>query len=102
MRYSKPAGSPRVGLVTLSLRLPGCRSLKEKRSIIKPLLSHLGEDNLSVAEVGSADRRDLAAIACVAVSSSWEASRKRLDRAVRIAANTFGVDLLEEEMERLI
>lgn len=102
MRYNEPAGTPRVGLITLVLRLPGCRSLKEKRSIIRPLLSHLAEDNLSVAEVGFADRRDFAVISCVAVSSSWGASQKRLERAAGIAANTFGVDLMEEETERLI
>ncbi|MBS3752567.1 MAG: DUF503 family protein, partial [Anaerolineales bacterium] len=29
----------RIGLLTLHLRIPGCASLKEKRSQIKPLVA---------------------------------------------------------------
>ncbi len=102
MQYSEPLGSPRVGLLTLSLRLPGCRSLKEKRSLIRRLMARMGEDNLSVGEVGAGDRTDAATLACAAVSSSWEGTEKRLSGARRIADRTFGVQMLEGRIERLL
>ncbi len=102
MEYRKPPGTPRVGLLTVSLRLPGSRSLKDKRSVIRRLMSRLGEDNLSVAEVGAADRTDEAVLACAAVFSSWETTEKSLERARRVCEGHFGVELVEGRIERLI
>jgi len=102
LQYRAPSGSPRVGIISLVMRLPGCRSLKEKRSIIRRLQSTLVQENLSVAEVGDVDRRDASILACVAVSSSWEGTEKRLHGVRRTAEETFGVQLLEAPIERLI
>lgn len=45
-----------VGIVTLKLYLPACRSLKEKRGIVKGLTSRLRRElNISVAEVDHQD-----------------------------------------------
>lgn len=45
-----------VGLLTLHLQLPGCRSLKEKRSRLKPLIARLRKEfNISVAEMDYLD-----------------------------------------------
>ncbi|MCL6548587.1 MAG: DUF503 family protein [Alicyclobacillus sp.] len=41
-----------VGVCTISLSIPGVRSLKEKRGVIKPLVAHIRKEfNVSVAEV---------------------------------------------------
>ncbi|MCJ7708279.1 MAG: DUF503 domain-containing protein, partial [Anaerolineales bacterium] len=46
-------GPMHVGALTLELRLPGCSSLKQKRSRLKPLLAALHREfNLSAAEIG--------------------------------------------------
>lgn len=46
-----------LGTATLDLHIPGCRSLKEKRSVIRRLTARLRKDfNVSVAEV---DKQDL-------------------------------------------
>jgi uncharacterized protein YlxP (DUF503 family) len=46
-----------VGLCTIHLSLPGHRSLKEKRGVLKPLISQMRREfNVAVAEV---DRHDL-------------------------------------------
>jgi uncharacterized protein YlxP (DUF503 family) len=59
-----------VGALTLELRLPGCTSLKEKRSRLKPLLAALHREfNLSAAEIEHNDSHALAVIACVAVAN---------------------------------
>ncbi|MCS6907198.1 MAG: DUF503 domain-containing protein [Anaerolineales bacterium] len=45
-----------VGLLTLHLQIPGCRSLKEKRSRLKPLIARLRKEfNVSVAEMDFQD-----------------------------------------------
>jgi len=46
-----------LGTLSIDLHLPGCRSLKEKRSLLKKLIARLRSDfNVSVAEV---DKQDL-------------------------------------------
>ena len=58
-----------IGLCVVALSLEGCRSLKEKRSRIKPLLARLPKEfNLAVAEVGHQDDWGAAEIALVSVS----------------------------------
>ncbi len=62
--------SPRVGVLTLWLRLPGCGSLKEKRRRLRPLLSRLQREfNASVAEVAAQDAWQDAVIACAWVGT---------------------------------
>ncbi len=55
--------------VRLELRIPGCRSLKEKRRVLRPVLEHLRRRmELSVSEVGHQDswQRAVVAVAVVA------------------------------------
>ncbi len=59
-----------VGALTLELRLPGCASLKEKRSRLKPLLAALHRTfNLSAAEIEHNDNHQWATVACVVVAN---------------------------------
>ena len=54
----------------IDLHLPGCSSLKEKRSRLKPLLARLHREfNISAAEIGANDLHRSATIACVVVSN---------------------------------
>ncbi len=57
-----------IGVLRVSLLIPGCNSLKEKRRVLKPLKSRLGSNfNVSVAEVGQQDKWQLATLAIVHV-----------------------------------
>ncbi len=57
-----------VGAISLELRLPGCRSLKDKRRRLKPLLTGLHRHfNVSAAEIDQNDNHQLTTIACVVV-----------------------------------
>ena len=61
-----------VGAISLELRLPGCRSLKDKRRRLKPLLTGLHRHfNVSAAEVDQNDNHQLTTIACVVVSNDF-------------------------------
>jgi uncharacterized protein YlxP (DUF503 family) len=54
-----------IGQLTIHLHLPGCRSLKEKRGLLKPLLARMQRKfNLTVSEMGLQDHWDEALIAC--------------------------------------
>lgn len=60
-----------VHTLTIELHLPGCSSLKEKRSQLKPLLAALHQNfNVSAAEIDHQDAHRSAVIACVVVSNS--------------------------------
>lgn len=59
-----------VGLCTLDLSIPGCRSLKEKRGSLAPVVASLRREfNVSVAEVGEQDRWQAAVLGVAAVST---------------------------------
>jgi hypothetical protein len=59
-----------IGLLNLHLELPGCTSLKEKRSHIKPILARLHREfNVSVAEVGLQDHHRETKIAVAVVTN---------------------------------
>ena len=57
-----------VGLGHVALRIEGCRSLKEKRRIVKAVIHRLrNEFNVSAAEVGANDIHQRAEIGVAAV-----------------------------------
>jgi uncharacterized protein YlxP (DUF503 family) len=59
-----------IGVLTLHIQLPGCESLKQKRSRVRPMLSRLHREfNISVAEMGAQDHRSEAMLACCLVNS---------------------------------
>lgn len=70
-------------VLILDLKLSGSRSLKQKRSMIKPILSRLHKEfNISVAEIGKNDRWDESVIACGLISNKGNSASAQLN-AVR-------------------
>ena len=54
-----------IAVLTIHLHIPGCSSLKEKRSYIKPLLARLHREfNVSTAEMDLQDKWQEAVIIC--------------------------------------
>jgi uncharacterized protein YlxP (DUF503 family) len=69
-----------VAALTIELRLPGCHSLKEKRSRMKSLLANIHRHfNVSAAEIDHNDNWQLATIACVVVSNDQAHTQRVLD-----------------------
>ncbi|NTV36368.1 MAG: DUF503 domain-containing protein [Anaerolineaceae bacterium] len=59
-----------IGILHLKLQLQGCNTLKEKRSILKSVLSRLHKEfNLSVSETGLQDHWRSAEISCCMVGN---------------------------------
>ena len=92
-----------VGILRIHLHLPGCNSLKEKRSIIKPLISRLHKEfNVSVAEVEDHDQLGHAVLAVAAVSVSGDYVYGLLQRvAESVAAWRLDAELIDYQIELL-
>ena len=72
-----------LGLLTLQIEILGCKSLKDKRSRLKPLLARLHREfNISVAEIDHHDVWQSAVIACALVSNSAKHSHRALQSVV--------------------
>ena len=92
-----------VGILTLHIHIPGCSSLKEKRSRLKPLLFRLHREfNISVAEVDYHDEWQNTIVACVLVSNDNGHTQRSLQKIVRWIEKTWpDVDLVEDQLEIL-
>ena len=73
-----------VAALTWDLSLPGCSSLKEKRSVVRSLKDRLRHKfNVSVAETGFQDVHERARISMALVASDGRVAEQLLDRVDR-------------------
>jgi hypothetical protein len=73
-----------IGVLTIHLHLPACKSLKEKRSVIKPLVSRLHREfNVSSAEMDLQDAWQQAVVACGMVGNDAAHLEKSLQSIAR-------------------
>ena len=85
-----------VAIATWDIHLPDCHSLKEKRSVLKPLTIALRRTlNVSVAETGQQDLWQRAEITCAVVGTSRSIVDETLRSADRIVEETDGVRILD-------
>ena len=71
-----------VASLTWELSLPGCSSLKEKRSVIRSLLDRLRDKfNVSVAETGLQDVHERAELTIALVASDGHLAEAVLQKA---------------------
>jgi uncharacterized protein YlxP (DUF503 family) len=85
-----------IGIRTWELHLEGCHSLKDKRSVLKPLTVALRRTlNVSVAETDHQDLWQRAEIACAAVGSARDVVEETLRAADRLIENADGVRILD-------
>jgi uncharacterized protein YlxP (DUF503 family) len=69
-----------IGVLTIHLILPGCKSLKEKRSRLKPLLARMQREfNISVAEMDLQDKWTDSIIACAMIGNDGAHLQRSLD-----------------------
>jgi len=85
-----------IGIRTWELHLEGCHSLKDKRSVLRPLTVALRRTlNVSVAETDHQDLWQRAEIACAAVGSARDVVEETLRAADRLIENADGVRILD-------
>lgn len=90
-----------IAVLTIQINLPGCNSLKQKRSILKSLINRIHREfNLSVAELDRLDDRDSAIIACASLSNNPTHSRQVLQNAVRFIQEEFrDLEIIDDQIE---
>lgn len=72
-----------IAVLTLHLSLPGCASLKEKRSKIRPVLARLRREfNVATAELDFQDVWRDALIGCVTLSSDAAQNQRLLQQVL--------------------
>lgn len=91
-----------VGLLSLELHLPGARSLKDKRQVLRGLQTRIrNRHNVSVAEVDYHDLWQRAQLAVVAVNTDRVHLESTLQSVAGEAANARGAELIDQQMEIL-
>ncbi len=86
-----------IGLLTLLIELPGCTSLKEKRSQVKPLLVRLHREfNISAAEIDHLDRWQSAILGCVVISNDTRHNQRVLQQVVSYIEANFPNLLIQQ------
>ncbi len=87
--------------MTWELSLPGCSSLKAKRSVVRSLKDRLRTRfNLSVAETGLQDVLDRALLSVALVASDGRLAESIMDKADRFVEEHGGALITDVRRER--
>ena len=89
-----------VGLMHVSLHVPLCGSLKEKRSVVRPCIQHLQRHfSLAVAEVADQDVWRSAVLAVAAVSGDRSCVEQALRQAQHYLERHRDLDVVDINVE---
>ena len=90
-----------VGILSLYLHIPECHSLKEKRSVVKPLIHRVQRDfNISIAEIGLHDQWQECFLVCTTASNNTAHTQIVLHKILnRIEKDFLRVQIIHHKME---
>lgn len=89
-----------VGILQLALRLPGVHSLKEKRGLIKSLMTRIrNRFNVSVSEVDRQDSWQSATLAIAHVGNARDFTNKVLDEVVNFTTKEKSLEVVDSHLE---
>ena len=89
-----------IGLLHLEFRIPGSRSLKDKRRVMNGLKERLrNRYNCSVAELEYQDKWARSRLAVCVVSGESAHVHSQLSEIARFAANYHAAELIDQSME---
>jgi uncharacterized protein YlxP (DUF503 family) len=89
-----------VGIGTIVLRIPGKASLKEKRRVVKGVVTRLQNTfNASVAEVGANDIHQRAEIGLALVGNDRRQINSKLDKALNFVEAMQVAEIMDSETE---
>jgi len=92
-----------VGLCVVELLLPGSRSLKDKRVLIKGIKDRLrARFNLSLAEVDFQNLWQRAKIGMVSIASSKDVLHTTINKAIEIIESNTQCEIIDCQVEYLI
>lgn len=73
---------PAVGLLTIELRIPGTRSLKDKRRVLASVKDRLRKLNISLAETDYHDKQQRTQLSIIAVATHRDGVDRSLSAAL--------------------
>lgn len=89
-----------VGVGMMTFRLHGVFSLKEKRGIVKSIISRLGNSfNISIAEVGSNDNWEKAEIGFSMTGNDLRVINSKMDKVFNMADELGLAEMIDSWME---
>jgi uncharacterized protein len=90
-----------VGVCRLKIHIPGSQSLKDKRSVVKSLVSRLQKQfNVSIAEVGDHELWQIATIGVACVSNHNYRVDEVIDSVIATIVRDYPtVEIIEKEMD---
>ncbi|MBF0418349.1 MAG: DUF503 domain-containing protein [Magnetococcales bacterium] len=90
----------RVGVLEVRLEIPGVRSLKEKRGVVKSLLERIRHRfEVACAEVDELDRWDGAGLGFAAVGNEVATVQSRLQKVVNFIENEGEAVMIDYRLE---
>jgi len=89
-----------VGVCTIELRLRATRSLKEKRQIVKSIITRVKNNfNVAVAEVDYQDKWQRTVLGVAVVSTAPDHANGILSKVVNFVESLYVADLLDYHIE---
>lgn len=90
-----------IALLMMHLHIPGCGSLKEKRSKIKPVLSRLHREfNVAAAEMDLQDVWQDVVIGCTTLSSDPAQNQRLLQQVIAFTERSWpDLELIDHRIE---
>ena len=89
-----------LGLLQMALRLPEPQSLKEKRGVLKSLITRIrNRFNVSVSEVDSQDKWQLSTVAVAHVGIARPETNGLLDRVLKFAEDEKQIEVVGSKLE---
>ncbi len=91
-----------IGVLHIDFLIPGARSLKDKRRVIKSLKQRMGNRfNCSVAETDYQDLWQRARLTVCVVSNESRHANTQLNEIARFASQANGADMVDYQIEML-
>jgi len=89
-----------IGILTVTLMIPGADSLKDKRQVLKSILENIrNKYNVSAAEVGDNDTWRRATIGVACVSNDRGMSNRILDKVVDYIESNPLISVVDVDLE---
>lgn len=91
-----------IGLLRVSLYVPGASSLKDKRHVIHSLMSRLkNKFNIALAEIDAQDLHQRCEVGIVSINTSHQELQRTLDYVLTFIGNNPDSQIMEVETEFL-
>ncbi|MCJ7773882.1 MAG: DUF503 domain-containing protein [Desulfobacterales bacterium] len=89
-----------VGCGIIRFRLHGCRSLKDKRKIIKSIIGRVRNNfNVSIAEIGLNDIYQSAEVGFAFVGNDKAVVNSKIDKVINFADDLGLAEIVDSEIE---